>query len=88
MLKMHLRQPGFTYSACWAFTKNKERIKNLKKKEIQDIFIKIKYKKFVFNMIWLMEIEDFKDSNRRTATNKILRDRVFNIVENPKADGY
>ena len=39
-------------------------------------------------MIWLMEIEDFKDSNRRTAANKILRDRVFNIVENPKADGY
>ena len=32
MLKMHLRQPGFTYSACWAFTKNKERIKNLKNK--------------------------------------------------------
>ena len=24
---MHLRQPGFTYSACVSFTKNKERIK-------------------------------------------------------------
>ena len=24
--KMHLRQPGFTYSACGPFTKNKERI--------------------------------------------------------------
>ena len=23
---MHLRQPGFTYSACGPFTKNKERI--------------------------------------------------------------
>ena len=24
--EMHLRQPGFTYSACGPFTKNKERI--------------------------------------------------------------
>ena len=39
MPEMHLRQPGFTYSACGTFTKNKE-YKNLKKLEIQDIFIK------------------------------------------------
>ena len=24
MPEMHLRQPGFTYSACWPFTKSKE----------------------------------------------------------------
>ena len=24
---MHLRQPGFTYSACGPFTKNEEKIK-------------------------------------------------------------
>ena len=40
MLEMHLRQLGFTYSACGPSTKKKERIKNLKKQEIQDIFIK------------------------------------------------
>ena len=28
MPEMHLRQPGFTYSACGSFTKNKERIEN------------------------------------------------------------
>ena len=27
---MHLRQPGFTYSACRPFTKNKERIQKFK----------------------------------------------------------
>ena len=27
MQEIHLRQPGFTYSACVSFTKNKERIK-------------------------------------------------------------
>ena len=35
----HLKQPGFTYSACAPFTENKERIQKLKKKqEIQNIF--------------------------------------------------
>ena len=27
---MHLKQPGFTYSACRTFTKNKERIPKFK----------------------------------------------------------
>ena len=26
MPEMHLKEPGFTYSACGPFTKNKERI--------------------------------------------------------------
>ena len=37
---MHLKQPGFTYSASGPFTKNKERIKKSKKLDIRDIFIK------------------------------------------------
>ena len=28
--EMHLRQPGFTYSACGPFTKNRERIQKVK----------------------------------------------------------
>ena len=31
MPEMHLKQPGFTYSACVPFTKNKERIQKFKK---------------------------------------------------------
>ena len=30
MPEMHLRQPGFIFSACGPFTKNKERIQNFK----------------------------------------------------------
>ena len=30
MPEMHLRQPGFSYSACGAFTKIKERIQKFK----------------------------------------------------------
>ena len=55
MPEMHLKQPGFTYSACGPFTKNKE-FKNLKKQEIQAIFTKMNLIKHVFSMIWLMEI--------------------------------
>ena len=40
MPEMHLREPGFTYSACGPFTKNKERIQKLKEHEIQAIFTK------------------------------------------------
>ena len=31
--EMHLKQPGFTYSACEPFKKNKERIEKLKETE-------------------------------------------------------
>ena len=30
MPELHLRQPGFTYSACGPFTKNKEKTKTKK----------------------------------------------------------
>ena len=40
MPEIYLRQPGFTYSACGPFTKNKE-FKNLKKQEIQAIITKM-----------------------------------------------
>ena len=33
-LEVHLKQPGFTYSACGPFTKDKERIE--KSKETRD----------------------------------------------------
>ena len=52
---MHLRQPGFTYSACRPFIKNKERIQKFKKQEIHDIFIKMNQIKLVLKMTWLME---------------------------------
>ena len=45
------------YSVCRPFTKNKEKIKKLKKKQaIRDIFIKTNYTKPVFSMIWRIEI--------------------------------
>ena len=54
MPEMHLKQPGSTYSACGPFTKDKERIENLFKQEIQNVFTKMILINLVFNMIWLI----------------------------------
>ena len=35
-----------------------------------------------------MSYGDFKDLTRRTASDKILRDKVFDVANNPKYDGY
>ena len=35
-----------------------------------------------------MAYEDFRDLTRRTAFDKTLRDKAFNIAKNTKYDGY
>ena len=35
-----------------------------------------------------MTYENLKDLTRKTATDKLLRDKAFNIAKNPKYDGY
>ena len=39
-------------------------------------------------MLGGMAYGDFKDLTRRTASDKILRDKAFNIAKNLKYDGY
>ena len=51
MPEMHLKQPGFTYSACGPFTKNKERIQKFREQEIQAIFTKMNFLKPAFSTI-------------------------------------
>ena len=57
MPEMHLRQPGFTYSACGPFTKTKKELKNLNKQVIRNIFIEMNFIKLVFNMMLHMQIK-------------------------------
>ena len=54
MPEMHLRQPGFTYSARGPFTKKEH--KKLKEQEIHNIFINISQIKLVFTTAWLIKI--------------------------------
>ena len=86
MLEWHLRQPGFTYSACGPFTKNKERIQKFKETEDTIYIYKNELDKACFQHN--MAYGNFKDFARRTASDKILRDKAFSIAKNPKYDGY
>ena len=55
MPEMHLKQLGFTYSACGPFTKNKENIEKFMQTGNANLFAERNLIKPVFNMIWLME---------------------------------
>ena len=35
-----------------------------------------------------MTYGDFKDLKRKTFSDKVLKDKAFNIAKNPKHDGY
>ena len=86
MPEMHLRQPGFTHSACGPFTKNNERIKKFKETKDSKYIYQNELDKACFQND--MAYGDFKDLNRRTFGDKVLRDKAFNIAKNPKYDGY
>ena len=86
MPEMHLKQPRFTYSACGPFTKNKERIQKFKETEDTSYIYKNELDKTCFQHH--MPFGDFKDLKRRTVSDKILRDKAFNIAKTPKYDGY
>ena len=54
--EMHLKQPGFTYSVCGSFTKNKERIRKFKETGDTSYIYKDELDKVVFSKIWHMKI--------------------------------
>ena len=90
--EMHLKQPvsldklGFTYSACGPFTKNKERIRKFKETGDTDYIYKNEIDKSCFQDD--MAYGDFKDLARRTASDKVLRDKAFNVAKTHKYDGH
>ena len=86
MPEMHLKQPRFIYSACGPFTKNKERIQKFTETGDTSFIYKNELDKACFQHD--MAYGDFKDLKRRTASDKILRDKAFNTAKNPKYDGY
>ena len=82
MPEMHLRQPGFTYSVCGPFTKNKERIKKFKETGETSYIYKNELHKACFQHD--MAYGDFKDLAKRTAADKVLRDKAFKIASDQK----
>ena len=86
MPEMHLRQPGFTYSACGSFTKNKKRIRKFKQTGDSRYIYKNELDKACFQHD--MAYGDFKDLAKRTSADEGLRDKAFNIAKDLKYDEY
>ena len=84
--EMHLQQPGFTYSAFGPFTKDKEKIKKFKESRDTKYIYRNELVKACFQHD--MAFGDFKHLAKRTASDKVLKDKAFNIAKNPKYDGY
>ena len=86
MPEMHLKQREFTNSAFGPFTKNKERIQKFKETGETSYIYKNELDKACFQHD--MAYRDFKYLKRRTFSDKVLRDKTFNIAKSPKYDGY
>ena len=86
MPEMHLKQPGFTYSACGPFTKNKERIKKFMQTGNTDFIYRNELDKVCFQHD--KAYGKSKDLIKRTQSDKVLKDKAFDIASDPKYDGY
>ena len=86
MPKMHLRQPQFVHTACGPFTRHKERIKKFKQTGVTRYIYRNELDKACFQHD--SAYADHKDLINRTKSDKVLRDKAYNIASNPEYDGY
>ena len=86
MPEMHLRQPGFTDSACGPFIRNEQRIQKFMQAGDANHIYKNKLDKVCFQHD--MAYGNYKDLEKRTQSNKVLKGKAFAIANNPKYDGY
>ena len=86
MSEIYSRQHGLTYSSSGTFIKKKERRKELKETRDLRYVYQNELGKACFQHD--MAYGDFKDLPRRTAVDKVLRDKSYNIAKKPKYDEY
>ena len=86
MPEMHLKQAGFTYSACGPFTKNKEIIEKFMQTGDTNFIYKNELDKACFQHD--MAYGKTKDLVKRTQSDKVLKDKAFRIASDPNYDGY
>ena len=86
MLEMHLKQPGSTYRACGPFTGNKQRIKKFMQTGDTNYIYKNKLDKACFQ--YDMAYGKYNKLEKRTQSDKFLKDEAFAVANNPKCDEY
>ena len=79
MPELHLKQPGFTYSACGPFTKHHERIQKFRETGNLKHLYRNELDKACFT--YDAACSDSKDLAKRTISDKILRDRTYEIAD-------
>ena len=85
MPEMHLKQPGFTYSACGPFTKSKERIEKFMQTGNTNFIYKNELDKAGFQHD--VCYGKSKDLVKRTQSDKVSKNKAFKIASDPKYDG-
>ena len=83
---MHLKQPGFTYSACGSFSKNKQRIEKFMETGNTNFIHKNELDKTCFQHD--MAYGKSKDLVKRIQSNKVLKNKAFKIASDPKYEVY
>ena len=78
MLEFYLKQQGFTYSACGLFTKHRERIQKFKETGNLKHLYRNESDKACFAHD--PDYSDSKDLAKSTVSDKILKDRAYEIV--------
>ena len=86
MPEMYLKQPGFTYSVCGPFNKNKDRIEKFMESWNTNFIYRNELHKACFQHD--MVYGKSKDLIKRTQSDKVLKDKAFKIASNPNYDGY
>ena len=86
MPEIHSKKTGFTYSACSPFTKNKKRIEKFIKTGNTDFIYRNDLDKAYFQHD--MTYGESKDLTKRTQSDKVLRDKDFEIAYNSKYYDY
>ena len=86
LLESHLKEPRFTYSACGPFTKHHEKIQKFR----ETGHLRHLYRNELDKACFALDTaySDSKDLVKRAISDKILRDRAYEIARNCKYDGY
>ena len=84
--ELHLKQPGFIYRACRQFTKHHERIKTFR----ETGHLKHLYRNELYKPCFGHDpgYSDSEDLAKITISDKVLREKAYEIIKNPKYDGY
>ena len=86
VLEMHLKQPGFTCSACGPFAEKKERIEKFMQTGNTDFIYRNELDKTCFQHD--MAYRKSKHLIKRTQSDKVLKDKAFKFASNPQYNGY